>query len=198
MEEVRPRPTAMHFLTHMHPDLTPAQILEMVRLQTAPEPADEPAGADCADVDDAETDLNLDDEDDVDVDEDDVDVDEDDGEFLWLDEEGADVPAEEEETEDEREVNDVERTSSGPSPGPGPGPRPRGERRARRGAGRASDGGDMKRLFVSSEYRIYRRVSWTREGEQRRRRVTRPLAPSSNRSRARPPRASTTPSPPLP
>lgn len=131
MEEVRPRPTAMHFLTHMHPDLTPAQILEMVRLQTAPEPADEPAGADSADVDDAETDLNLDDEDDVDVDEDDVDVDEDDGEFLWLDEEGADVPAEEEETEDEREVNDVERTS--PSSGPGPSPGGRDELDAARG-----------------------------------------------------------------
>ena len=82
---------------------------------------------------------------------------------------GADVPAEEEETEDEREVNDVERASSGPSPGPGPGPAP-GERRADAG-GASGDGGDMKRLFVSSEYGIYRRVSWTREGEQRRRRV---------------------------
>ena len=106
MEEVRPRPTAMHFLTHMHPDLTPAQILEMVRMQTAPEdsggdpggdPGDAvPADDDRADLErdlaEAEVDLQLDDEDDVDVDEDDVDVDEDDGEFLWLDEEGADDP----------------------------------------------------------------------------------------------------------
>ena len=119
--------------TTPHEELTPAQILEMVRLQTAPEPADEPAGADSADVDDAETDLNLDDEDDVDVDEDDVDEDEDDGEFLWLDEEGADVPAEEEETEDEREVNDVERTSPSSGPGPGPSPGGRDELDAARG-----------------------------------------------------------------
>ena len=112
MEEVRPRPTAMHFLTHMHPDLTPAQILEMVRMQTAPEDAGGEPGD--AEPSDAEVDLDLDDEDDVDVDEDD-------GEFLWLDEEGVDVPAEVEEPEDEREADDDERTSPSPSPSPSPG-----------------------------------------------------------------------------
>ena len=194
MEEVRPRPTAMHFLTHMHPDLTPAQILEMVRLQTAPEPADEPAGADCADVDDAETDLNLDDEDDVDVDEDDVDVDEDDGEFLWLDEEGADVPAEEEETEDEREVNDVERTSPSSGPGPGPSPGGRDELDAARGE-RAT-----RRQSVSS----FRPSIGFTDASRGRARVSRDVDASATtravfESLARAfARASTTPSPPLP
>ena len=40
MREVAPAPTVMHFLTAAHPDLTPAQILDLVARQARSEPGD--------------------------------------------------------------------------------------------------------------------------------------------------------------
>ena len=46
MREVAPAPTVMHFLTGMHPDLTPAQILDLARrAQDEPEDGEEPRDA---------------------------------------------------------------------------------------------------------------------------------------------------------
>ena len=40
MHEVAPVPTVMHFLTSMHPDLTPAQILDLAARRHSAEPED--------------------------------------------------------------------------------------------------------------------------------------------------------------